>query len=154
MELNEKTLRKFFLKAFEEIMMPRLEAIEKELAKKVDKKDLKQLATKQELKKETEKTKKNIQEEAELLREEMKFEMGETNRIMKIINSRLLDLEEKIIPELRTIQEEFSIVVHELEIMKKGVGSKFVLEKINDLESVVLERSRELISFTRQFKKL
>jgi hypothetical protein len=144
MELNEKTLRKFFLEAFDQVVMPRLESIENELAKKADKTDIDNV--KDELKGDIDNVKDELKGDIDNVQDELKGDI-------RGVDMRLLDLEEKIIPELRSIQVEFKIVVNELEIMKRSGGSKFVLDKINDLEMLIAEKSRELLKFADQLKK-
>ena len=114
MEFTEKTLRKFFLEAFEQTVVPRLDSIDEEMG--------------------------SLQGEMSSLQEEV----NSIKKIMRNIDLRLLNLEEKIIPKFAEIQEQFEIVVKELDEIQKGNGDKRITRDIKGLDQLIGRLKGEL----------
>lgn len=148
MELNEKKLRKLL----DEIVTPRFDSLSREVA--VIKEDL--TGVKEDLtgvKEDVSGVKKDIIE--------MKADIAETKEDIYYLKNkfdefdkRLLDLEEKMYPEMASFQDQFKIVLDELDDMKKSGGDTFVRENIKRIDDIIAEKSRKLLKLTAEVEKI
>ncbi|MFH1546102.1 MAG: hypothetical protein ABIE14_01890 [Patescibacteria group bacterium] len=127
MEFDFKNLRKFFLEALEQTVMPRFDSIDAEMD--------------------------SLREEMGSLRGEMGSFRKEVNERMLDFNKRLLDLEEKIFPEFARIKEQFELVLQKIEFLEKSGGSKEVFTKIDLLERFTAKLKRELMLLAKRVEK-
>ncbi|MBU1089811.1 hypothetical protein KKF38_03390 [Patescibacteria group bacterium] len=141
MEFDFKNLRKFFLEALEQTVMPRFDSIDEEMDSLRSEMGL-------------------LRGEMDSLRGEMESGFAKVDVRLNQIESKmdrtekeLLDLREQIIPEFREIQEQFKIVVKELDFLKKSGGNKEVFNKIDLLERFTAKLKRELMLLAKRVEK-
>ena len=158
MEFNPKTLRKFFLEALEQAVMPRFDSLDKEMTEMRGDMSLlqREMGSLQEDMGLLQREMGSLQRDMGLLQREMGSLRGEVDSIKEVvkrIDLRLLDVEEKIFPAFAEMKEQFELVLQKIEFLEKSGGSKDVLDKMDLLEMFTAKLKRELMLLTERVKK-